>query len=85
MRDYGPMDLRERVAAAVDDGRWSRRRIARLSSRQRLVGHPPPEAAAQDGHPGPRAAPRRPGPVLDFAERWRLRRLALEHNDVNVR
>src|SRR5436189_1899 len=29
MRPYS-IDLRERVAAAVDDGRWSRRQIARL-------------------------------------------------------
>ena len=61
MRPY-TMDLRERVAAAVDDGRWSQRQIARLfrvsvSFVSRLL-----KSAARDRHPGPRAAPRRAPP-----------------------
>ena len=71
MRPYS-MDLRERVAAAVDDGRWSQRQIARLFrvslsfvsrllKRRREVGTLAPE-------------PHRGGPprVLTIAQRSRL-------------
>ena len=80
MRAYS-MDLRERVAATVDEGRWSQREIARLFrvslsfvsrllKRRREAG----TLAAQPHRGGPR-------PALGFAARWRLRRLAEEHND----
>src|SRR3954447_1491316 len=71
MRPY-TMDLRERVAAAVDDGRWSQRQIARLFrvslsfvsrllKRRREVGTLDPE-------------PHRGGPprVLSIADRCRV-------------
>src|SRR5262245_31061547 len=80
MRAYS-MDLRERVAAAVDDGQLPQRQIARLFrvslsfvsrllKRRREAGTLAPEPH--------RGGPRR---ALDFADRWRLRRLAREHND----
>src|SRR4051812_24309389 len=80
MRPYS-MDLRERVAAAVDDGRWSQRQIARLFrvsvsfvtrllERRREVGTLAPEP-----HGG--GPPR----VLDAADRWRLGRMVDERND----
>jgi len=80
MRAYS-MDLRERVAATVDEGRWSQRQIARLfrvslSFVSRLL-----KRRREAGTLAP--APHRggPRPALDFAARWRLRRLAREHND----
>ena len=80
MRAYS-MDLRERVAATVDEGRRSRREIARLfrvslSFVSRLL-----KRRREAGSLAP--APHRGGhrPALDFAARWRLRRLAREHND----
>jgi transposase len=80
MRPYS-MDLRQRVAAAVDEGCWSQRQIARLFrvslsfvsrllKRRREAGTLAPEPH--------RGGPRR---VLDAAERWRLARLVEEHND----
>jgi transposase len=83
MRPY-TMDLRERVAAAVDDGRWSQRQIARLFrvsisfvsrllKRRREVGTLAPE-------------PHRGGPprVLSIAERCRLWDLVEEHGDYTL-
>jgi transposase len=75
------MDLRERVAATVDEGCRSQREIARLFrvslsfvsrllKRRREAG----TLAPQPHRGGPRPAP-------GFAARWRLRRLAREHND----
>lgn len=80
MRAYS-MDLRERVAAAVDEGDGSQREIAevfrvslsfvsRLLKRRREAGTLEPEP-----HGG---GPRR---VLDAADRWRLAGLVAEHND----
>ena len=80
MRAYS-MDLRERVAAAVDEGDGSQREIAdvyrvslsfvsRLLKRRREAGTLAPEP-----HGG---GPRR---VLDAADRWRLAGLVAEHND----
>jgi transposase len=80
MRPYS-MDLRERVAAAVDNGRWSRRQIAglfrvsvsfvtRLLERRRETG-----ALAPEPH---RGGPRR---VLGPADRCRLWDLVEEHSD----
>jgi transposase len=75
------MDLRERVVAAVDEGEGPQREIARLfrvsvSFVSRLLKRRR-EAGTLDPTPH-RGGPRR---VLDFADRWRLRRMALEHND----
>jgi len=83
MRPY-TMDLRERVAAAVDDGLWSQRQIARLFrvsvsfvtrllSRRRETGTLAPE-------------PHRGGPprVLSIAERCRLWDLVEKHNDYTL-
>ena len=80
MRPYS-IDLRERVAAAVDDGRWSQGQIARLFrvslsfvsrllKRRREVGTLDPE-------------PHRGGPprVLSIAERCRLWDLVEDHSD----
>ena len=80
MRAYS-MDLRDRVAATVDEGLWSQRQIARLFrvslsfvsrllKRRRETGTLTPEPH--------RGGPR---PALSFVERWRLRRMAQEHND----
>ena len=83
MRPY-TMDLRERVAAAVDDGLWSQRQIARLFrvsvsfvtrllSRRRETGTLAPE-------------PHRGGPprVLSIAERCRLWDLVEKHGDYTL-
>ena len=83
MRAYS-MDLRERVAAAVDEGDGSQREIARLFrvslsfvsrllKRRREVGTLDPE-------------PHRGGPprVLSIAERCRLWDLVEEHNDYTL-
>ena len=70
MRPY-TMDLRERVAAAVDDGLWSQRQIARLFrvsvsfvtrllSRRRETGTLAPEPH-RAGPPGCSASPRGAG------------------------
>jgi transposase len=80
MRPYS-MDLRERVAAAVDDRRWSQSQIAglfrvslsfvsRLLKRRRETGTLAPEPH--------RGGPRR---VLGAAERCRLWKLVEEHSD----
>jgi transposase len=80
MRPY-TMDLRERVAAAVDDGLWSQRRIAglfrvslsfvsRLLKRRREAGTLAPEP-----HRGGRRR------VLSPADRCRLWDLVEEHSD----
>lgn len=80
MRPYS-MDLRERVAAAVDEGEGPQREIARLFrvslwfvsrllKRRREAGTLAPEPYGG----GP---PR----VLGAAERWRLALLVEEHND----
>ena len=83
MRPY-TMDLRERVAAAVDDGRWSQRRIARLfrvsvSFVSRLL-----KRRREVGTLGPE--PHRGGPprVLSIAQRCRLWDLVKEHNDYTL-
>ena len=80
MRSYS-MDLRERVAATVDEGSLSQRKIARLfrvslSFVSRLLKRRR-EAGTLDPEPH-RGGPR---PALSFVERWRLRRMAQEHND----
>jgi transposase len=80
MRAYS-MDLRERVAATVDEGRRSQRQIARLfrvslSFISRLL-----KRRREAGTLAPRPHRGGPRPALDFAQRWRLRRLAREHND----
>lgn len=80
MRPYS-MDLRERVAAAVDEGDGSQRQIARLfrvslSFVSRLLKRRQETGTlAPEPHGG---GPRR---VLDAADRWRLARLVQEHND----
>src|SRR6476469_9998974 len=83
MRPY-TMDLRERVAAAVDDGQWSQRRIARLfrvsvSFVSRLL-----KRRREVGTLGPE--PHRGGPprVLSIAQRCRLWDLVKEHNDYTL-
>ena len=75
------MDLRERVAAAVDEGEGSQRQIARLfrvslSFVSRLL-----KRRRERGTLAPE--PHRGGPhrVLDAADRWRLGRLVGEHSD----
>jgi transposase len=80
MRAYS-MDLRERVAATVDEGRLSQREIARLfrvslSFVSRLL-----KRRREAGTLAPEPHRGGPRPALDFAGRWRLRRLAGEHND----
>ena len=83
MRPY-TMDLRERVAAAVDDGLWSQRQIAglfrvgvsfvtRLLSRRRETG-----TLAPDPH---RGGPTR---VLSIAQKCRLWDLVEEHGDYTL-
>src|SRR5690242_8534057 len=80
MRPYS-MDLRQRVAAAVDEGQGSQRQIARwfhvsvsfvsrLLQRRREAGTLAP--APHGG--GPRRA-------LGAADRWRLAGLVERHND----
>jgi transposase len=80
MRPYS-LDLRERVAAAVDEGEMSQREIAwtfhvslsfvsRLLKRRRETG-----AMAPDPHGGG------PTPTLDAADLLKLRRLVAERND----
>src|SRR5262249_38554862 len=74
-------DLRQRVAATVDEGRSSQREIARLfrvslSFVSRLLKR---RREAGTLAPEPHRGGHRPAP--DFAQRWRLRRLAEEHND----
>jgi transposase len=80
MRAYS-MDLRERVAAAVDGGDGSRRQIARLfrvsvSFVTRLL-----KRRREEGTLAP--APHGGGPrrALDAADRWRLAGLVKDHND----
>jgi transposase len=80
MRGYS-MDLRERVAATVDEGRWSQRQIARLfrvslSFVSRLL-----KRRREAGTLAPEPHRGGPRPALSFVERWRLRRMAQEHND----
>jgi transposase len=80
MRAYS-MDLRERVAATVDEGRRSQSEIARLfrvtlSSVSRLL-----KRRREAGTLAPRPHRGGPRPALDFAQRWRLRRMAQQHND----
>src|SRR5512147_1979353 len=80
MRAYS-MDLRDRVAATVDEGQFSQRQIARLfrvslSFVSRLL-----KRRRETGTLAPEPHRGGPRPVLDFAERWRLRRIAQEHND----
>src|SRR4051812_3889134 len=80
MRPYS-MNLRERVAAAVDDGRWSRRQIARLfrvsvSFISRLLEWRRRTCTlAPEPH---RGGPRR---VLSPADRCRLWDLVEKHSD----
>ena len=80
MRPYS-IDLRERVAAAVDDGRWSRRQIARLfrvsvSFVTRLLKRRREmDTIAPEPH---RGGPRR---VLGPADRCRLWDLVEDHSD----
>ena len=83
MRPY-TMDLRERVAAAVDDGEGSQRQIARLfrvsvSFVSRLL-----KRRRESGTLAPE--PHRGGPprVLSIAERCRLWDLVKEHNDYTL-
>jgi transposase len=80
MRPYS-MDLRERVAAAVDDGEGSQREIARLfrvsvSFVSRLLGR---RAVAGTLAPAPHGGG--PSPVLSPDDQQRLVELAREHND----
>lgn len=80
MRPYS-MDLRERVAAAVDEGEGSQREIARLfrvslSFVSRLLGRRRDAGTlAAEPHGGG------PTPVLDADDRQRLEGPAREHND----
>ena len=80
MRPYS-MDLRERVAAAVDDGEGSQREISRLfrvsvSFVSRLLGR---RRVAGTLAPAPHGGG--PSPVLNPDEQQRLVQLAREHND----
>jgi len=80
MRPYS-MDLRERIAAAVDQGEGSQRQIARqfrvsLSFVSRLL-----RQRRDTGSLDPKPHGGGPKPVLAAAERWRLVGLAREHND----
>ena len=80
MRAYS-MDLRERGAATVDEGRLSQRQIARLfrvrlSFVSRLLKR---RREAGTLAPAPHRGGPRPG--LGFVERWRLRRMAQQPND----
>jgi transposase len=75
------MDLRDRVAATVNEGRLSPRQIARLfrvslSFVSRLL-----KRRREAGTLAPEPHRGGPRPALDFAERWRLRQIAWAHND----
>jgi transposase len=75
------MDLRERVAAAVDEGDSSQREIAEMyrvsiSFVSRLL-----KWRREDKSLAPRPHGGGPRRVLNAVERWRLGRLAAEHND----
>ena len=61
MRPYS-MDLRERVAAAVDHHEGSIRQIARIFRVSTLLRRPTAPAAPRRRHAGPQAARRRPAP-----------------------
>lgn len=83
MRPFS-LDLRERVAAAVDEGAMSQREIARtfrvsLSFVSRLLKRRR-ETGAMD--PDPHGGG--PTPVLDAADLVKLRRLVVEHNDATL-
>ena len=80
MRAYS-MDLRERVAAAVDEGDGSQREIAELyrvsiSFVSRLL-----KRRREDKTLAPRPHGGGPRHVLDAIDRWRLAGLVDEHND----
>jgi transposase len=80
MRPYS-MDLRERVAAAVDEGEGPQREIARLfrvslSFVSRLL-----KRRRENGTLAPEPHGGGPPPVLGAADRWRLIKLVEEHND----
>lgn len=80
MRAYS-MDLRERVAAAVDEGDGSQRQIAELyrvspSFVTRLL-----ERRREDKTLAPRPHGGGPRRALDAVARWRLAGLVAEHND----
>lgn len=83
MRSYS-LDLRERVASAVDEGAMSQREIARtfqvsLSFVSRLL-----KRRRETGGLSP--APHGGGPSLVFraVDRWKLGRLVAEHNDATL-
>ena len=80
MRPYS-MDLRERVAATVDEGQRSQHEIARLfrvslSFVSRLL-----KRRRQRGTLAPEPHGGGPHRVLGAADRWRLAGLVAEHND----
>ena len=78
------MDLRERVAAAIDEGEGSERRIAK---RFRVSVSLSPDSSRGVGtrHPGPRAHGGGPRPVLGFPEQVRLAMLIAEHRDATLK
>jgi transposase len=83
MRPFS-LDLRERVAAAVDEGAMSQREIARtfrvsLSFVSRLL-----KRRRERGTISPAPHGGGPSPVLGVADRLRLRRLVAERNDATL-
>src|SRR5689334_12402163 len=80
MRPYS-MDLRERVAAALDEGEGPQREVARISRVSLSFVSRLLKRRREEGTLAPEPHGGGPAPVLGAAERWRLARPAGEHND----